>query len=116
MRFLRWSQAVLAYEARVPLHVVRSLAAGKLPPFLDLYEIARKLKVSHQYLAGLTDDPSQEIFALVYDREDLELLDKIRHLSKSDRQNVERVIDALATSAASPRLNDGRAGVFDWDG
>lgn len=113
MRFLRKSQATLAYEARVSPKVVKDLTAGKLPPFLDLYEIARTLKVSPEYLAGHTDDASQDAFALAYSRDDLEMLRHIQALSPSDRDSVMQLIHSLATSAASPRLNE-RVSEFDW--
>ena len=95
MRLLRKMQATLAYEARVSPDVVKALTSGKLPPFLDLYEIARTLKVSPEYLAGLTDDTSQDAFALAYSREDLELLRQIQALSPSDRDSVLQIIHSL---------------------
>lgn len=116
MRFLRKSQATLAYEARVSPNVVRDLTAGKLPRFLDLYEIARILRVSPEYLAGYTDDASQDAFALAYSREDLELLSKIRALSARDRESVLQIINSLATSAVSPRVCEPAAKKFDWSG
>ncbi|WJS97224.1 hypothetical protein [Novosphingobium humi] len=116
MSFLRKSQATLAYEAQVSPKVVKDLAAGKLPQFLDLYEIARALKVSPEYLAGYTDDDAQDAFALAYSREDLEMLSKIRALSPNDRESVMQIIHSLATSAASPRVNERRISDADWFG
>lgn len=115
MSFLRKSQANLAYDAKVSLRVVRDLVAGKLPRFLDLYEIARILRVAPEYLAGYTDDASQDAFALAYSREDLDLLNQIRALSASDRESVMQLIKSLSTSAVSSRLNE-RTTKFDWGG
>ncbi|NOW46682.1 hypothetical protein FHW96_002842 [Novosphingobium sp. SG751A] len=107
---------MLAYEARVPSKVISDLTAGKLPQFLDLYEIARALKVSPEYLAGYTDDASQDAFALAYSREDLEMLRHIQALSPSDRDSVMQIIQSLATSAASPRVNERAISDAEWFG
>jgi len=116
MRFLGKTQAILAYEARVSPGVIKDLTVGKLPAPLDLYEIARALNTSPRYLAGLTDDDSQDAFAMAYGREDLELLNRITALSPADRASVLQLIHSLSTSAATPAVNERGLSDAEWFG
>lgn len=116
MKFLGMSRERLAYEARVPPGVIKDLTAGQLPAPLDLYEIARALKTSPQYLVGLTDDDSQDAFAMAYSREDLQLLNQISALSTADRESVLQLIHSLATTAATSSVNERRISREEWFG
>lgn len=100
------SQSELARRVGVKQPTITRLINGGQGGSKHVARIAQELKVSPQYLTGLTDDPSVDAAELALDHEEREWIDLLKGLAPNDRQAVLQIARSLSTVSPSARLHD----------
>jgi transcriptional regulator with XRE-family HTH domain len=114
LRSLGMSQAELARRAGVAQTTVNSLIKEQRRSSPHLLKFAAVLRTSPAYLAGETDDPSEDIGVMPFTPEELRWVDLLQSILPRERDSLLVLAEALARPARGPTLhaprNDYRAG------
>lgn len=99
------SQTQLAREAGVSQATIGKLESGISSGTSHLHKIARALKTTPEYLSGETDDPTSDTPDHHLTADEVEMLGKLRRLSKEDRAMILGLTAKLARAGGADRDN-----------
>ena len=110
IRALHTSQAKLARVIGVSPTAISKMVNGETYDSRRLYQIARELETSPEYLTGETDDPSIDAMALALTSQDHEWLALLHAMPPKEREAALLLIRTIAYSARSPLVNEPKGG------
>jgi transcriptional regulator with XRE-family HTH domain len=107
---LSTSQGALAREIGVSRQAIGKLVRGETNDTGKLYQIARFLRTSPEFLTGETDDDSMDAAELAMTNQDREWLDLIHSLSAKDRDALLQLAKTIAGRSEPKSLHDDDGG------
>lgn len=93
------SQSELARRIGLTQGSIAQLVSGRSRSSAHLHKIARELQTTPAFLSGETDDPASDTPDYHLTVEEERLLEKLRSLSKEDRDMIQQLTRKLAGRA-----------------
>jgi transcriptional regulator with XRE-family HTH domain len=108
IKALGTSQGALARAIGVSPQAVSKMVVGGTTETGRLYQIARELKTSPEYLTGETDDPASEGVDDALSSDERELIDLWQGIPPKDRAALLQLARTLSSCATTPSVHGRR--------